>query len=243
MASFQLELKGLPANDLGWTPWSAEIAKNQSKALTGPEFKERDGANFQAVSIPLRLGDLDKINDGLVGYFVPDASGGIANMDYSTYYAYTNAHSPVINPDTGNTLSQADGSMTYQPIKLTANGPTQYAAMLVDPQASIHATSGILPVKSIDIPAYFYADALKKISVSFLMAPILSTHNNVEKGVTVLPIPEEKQGKWVWNQISGGSWLPKTKVSGKVPTKLTLDFDPQTIEEGWLTWKPLDDPS
>jgi hypothetical protein len=243
LASFQLDLKGLPANDLGWTPWNTEIKNNNTKALTGPEFKERDSAKFTDVSFPVRLGNLNKINDGLVGYFVPEPLGGIDNMDYSHYFAYTNGDSPVINPDTGNVLNQADGSMTYQPIKLTANGPTQYAAMLVDPQAPIHATSGVLPVKSIDIPAYFYADALKKISVSFLMAPVLSTQRNVEKGVTVLPIPEEKQGKWVWNQISDGSWIPKTTVSGKVPTKLTLDFGHQTIEEGWLTWEPLDDPS
>ncbi|GHE55768.1 hypothetical protein [Roseivirga thermotolerans] len=241
LASFKLDLKGLPANDLGWVPFNEDAKKDKDRGMNkGQDFIPRENSNFTNVNFPIRLGKLDKVNDGLVGYFVPNASGGIGNMDYGKYYAYTHNDSPVINPDTGGLTGQPAGSMANEPIQLTASGTTAYAAMLVDPQASIHATSGILPVKAIDIPAYFYADALKKISVSFLMAPVLQKKN----AGMVLPIPEEKDGKWKWNSVSSSNtWNTPEKVSGKLPKKLTLDYDPQIVQEGWLTWFAPDDPS
>jgi hypothetical protein len=70
--------------------------------------------------------------------------------------------------------------------------------MLLDPRGSVHATSGILPVKSISLPPNKYAAALQAIEITFLSTPVLTDNDKMR-----LPLPNE--GGYVW------SWLQKEK--------------------------------
>ena len=63
---FVLELQGLPALDQSWAAFDAAVAAN---TVDG-----RADAGFPAVGIPVRLGNLSRIDDGLLGYFVDDWS-------------------------------------------------------------------------------------------------------------------------------------------------------------------------
>jgi len=56
-------------------------------------------------------------------------------------------------------------SLAEDPIKV---------GLLMDPRAAVHLTSGILPVKRIDIPVEQFAKALNNIQLAFLTAPVLS---------------------------------------------------------------------
>ncbi len=70
--------------------------------------------------------------------------------------------------------------------------PTQLT-MLLDPHGIVHATSGILPVKTIQIPPQFYTQALKQLSINFLSAPIITPANQIQ-----ISLPQEPGHSWSW---------------------------------------------
>jgi hypothetical protein len=74
-----------------------------------------------------------------------------------------------------------------QPLNITQsiNSPPHKLTLLLDPRGAVHATSGILPTKAIQIPADQFVEALRNIEVTFLTAPILT-----EKRVRHLPVLE-----------------------------------------------------
>ena len=148
--SLNLNLQGSPATNQSWPTFINQVNNGAPKTTNG----------FEQVKIPVRLGDLSQYNDGLIGYY--KESDGVAN--YKTLYAEAAQDEKYISPP------PADN------IQLTAvDSDVQFFTMLVDPRAAIHATSGILPVKSIDIPTGQYASALNRMETLFLNYPDFST--------------------------------------------------------------------
>jgi len=72
----------------------------------------------------------------------------------------------------------------------------------------VHASSGIVPVKAIDIPPEQYQDALRNIEVSFLSAPILTDRNQVQ-----IPLPLTPGGSWSWLEKYPGGWQETAVVA------------------------------
>ncbi len=73
--------------------------------------------------------------------------------------------------------------------------------------------SGILPVKPISIPKDQYQDALKKIDITFLTAPVLSTEDHLK-----VSLPKEPGYEWDWLEKTGDrQWtkIPQTVVIEK----------------------------
>jgi hypothetical protein len=153
-ASVQLQYKGKLAIDL--------TENSFLQYIQGKGFISQD---FDQIQVPVRLGDLSLVNDGLVGYF--KASDAI---NASTFQAEDETDSLL--------LSTADPQSTR-------------LLMLVDPRAKIHATSGVLPIKSIEIPPDQYADALKKMEFTFLASPVLSPQADMK-----MPLPAETNSQW-----------------------------------------------
>lgn len=77
----------------------------------------------------------------------------------------------------------------------------------MDPRGKVHATSGILPTKAIDLPPSHYTEALRNIEITFLTAPILTEAYKVS-----LPLPNEAGYAWSWLQKERLSWKEVSTV-------------------------------
>jgi hypothetical protein len=116
-----------------------------------------------------------------------------------------------------------------EPVNLyqSIDDPPQKLTMLVDPHGPVHAVSGILPTKSIEIPADQYAEALRKLEVSFLAAPILTG-----PGKLAVPLPDEPGYQWSWLAREKGRWQETGDID-KVDPKAHFSGQSQIVE-GWL---------
>lgn len=199
-ASLDLQIQGLPAVHAGW-----------SQLLQDMQRTSRDDDDFPLVVFPVRLGEYQQLNDGLVGYWLEQEGGYADNVFYS----------PQSDP-VANTLikTHADDAA---PLKLTLGAAPSTLAMLIDPRGQVHATSGVMPVKAIDIPPQQYAAALKAIEVLFLCSPILSGPDKVG-----LPLPTEPGFQWSWVGAGGSP-----ADLGPASTQATFRATP-SILEGWL---------
>jgi hypothetical protein len=186
-------------------------------------------ASFAQVRFPVRLGETIRANDGLVGYFIgktPDA--------YKTFYAPS-------APENGKRQVVAPPSKGRERLSLApADKDTKTVTMLVDPRAPIHASTGILPVKSIAIAPAQFADALRSIAVTFLSAPVLSSGER-----TAVAVPSEVGHAWSWLTLQTSplnrdkrEWRtqeivapPNTRAAFAAPPRLT---------EGWLRLYPAE---
>lgn len=243
-AELRLELAGLPAANATLTAVQAAMAANG----TGPyDWTRRDDAGLRAVNVPVRLGDRNHLSDGLVGYLIdgPDA--------YDTLYApaATAATGTGVRRPAPDTLCLTPRPALDPPAAPYPGAAQQTAALrdatarsirtavtlLIDPRASVHATTGILPVKAIDLPAETYARALRSIEVSFFTHPVLRGAQGLE-----LPIPDEAGFQWRWTMgvKQDGTAQPQVEA---LPAPRTGDrahfrYSPQLAQDGWLTLVP-----
>ncbi|MDX1520682.1 MAG: hypothetical protein R3264_03565 [Anaerolineae bacterium] len=125
---------------------------------------------------------------------------------------------------------------------LSLAAPPRTYTMLFDPRGKIHATTGILPTKIIDIPPDQFKTALSRIEVSFLSTPILTENrppDPVEKqpGELDLPVPLEPGYTWSWTEAEpGGDWNNDRKI--KPVNSQAHHVGKQIIREGWLVLRP-----
>lgn len=215
-AMLQLELSGGPVYNQSWTAIKEEEYETDNR--------------FTDVLFPVILGDMKKVDDGLIGYFKEGATG----YNYSSFYtqaASGTGGNGVIRPDETNiTLSCSKGKGAF----LT---DARHVLMLMDPRASVHATTGVLPTKAIDIPASMYTDTLSILEVTFLITPVLHGTGSLN-----IPLPKEEGYQWSWvEEIStteGNEWLINSDINP--PTgQAVYNFTPQVITEGWLRLNPV----
>ena len=136
----------------------------------------------------MRIGDFRQLGDGLVGFWQETADG----LDITF-------NAPLSDPiDDPHIRTHADGEIT---VLQSPGSPAHTLTMLVDPRGAVHATCGVLPVKTIDIPAEQYTDALGRIEVTFTTGPILSSPHDVE-----VPLPTEQEHTWSWVEVAGSGW-------------------------------------
>lgn len=218
-------LSGLPAIE------QSREAFDAVKSDPGYIEKNRWSAEFAKVRVPLLLGDGDNAHDGLVGYFV---QGQNAADTYRTFYSHSAAaggSSDVVAPP----LS-GEGRLSLAPADM---GP-RTVVMLVDPRAAVHANVGLLPVKRIALPPSLYADALKRIDATFLVAPVLGGADRMD-----LPVPAEVGHAWSWltrqvdaerlnhDGVSVRKWTVQDLVVSPNP-RAAFSAQPLRMREGWL---------
>lgn len=203
-----------------------------------------DDNGFSSVQFPVIIGDLKQMNDGLIGYFKqkPDHSGYDMQTFYSEGADSTDAH--VVTPGSTNILLSLTPKISSDPKHLDVTEPpenqenTEKLLMLVDPRAQVHATMGILPTQSIDIPPDQYAGILSTLEMTFLSAPILRP-----TGGLTLPLPKEEGYEWSWveeDPVPGSTkidWIVDAAVD-KATGNAVWNYTPQILTEGWLRLNP-----
>jgi hypothetical protein len=217
-ASVQLVLQGLPHPNVSWDAFKTDI--NNSNTLA------RSCDKFNNVLFPVKIGDHHNFEDGVVGYFTQN--GPSCAINYSNFHTIDDNISnfencPVKLRPYAFALDEKDRSndMTLG----------QNIALLVDPRGSINAITGILPIKTINIPEDQYIKALKSIYVTFFTGPVISSLEE-NKSISI-PISIEHGNKWSWVELETNTnkWVEKS-----VPQTLDDSIFNHPIQafEGWL---------
>lgn len=213
--SLELKLKGRPAT-------------NQSPTLEfsgdDPTKYKRTTHQFEEVKIPVRLGEYEQLNDGLIGYWVETPQS-----DNIFYAPQTEA---IDDPRIKTRAKNKD----HFNVAINASQQPQLLTMIVEPQGGIHATSGVLPAKQIQIPPDQYAQALKNIEIAFLTAPLISTASQLN-----ISLPKEAGYEWSWMQQTNENWnevsengrVKQSDMKAEFPTAW-LSLWNQLLLKGWL---------
>jgi hypothetical protein len=176
-AAVNLELRGLAAVGQSWADLRADLARTT---------RTTDG--FEAVRVPVRLGDYRRLGDGLVGFWRESGDGYL-----DVFYAPLSE--PVDDPAIRTHTDEE------APFDLSLTGPSEVVTMLVDPRGAVNATCGVLPVKTISIPTEQYVDALSRIEVTFVAGPLLAPD-----AVLDLPLLDEPGASWAWVERVATGW-------------------------------------
>jgi hypothetical protein len=181
--------------------------------ITDLRREKRETNEIERVNVPVRLGERYRLNDGLVGYWPEDAKQNLERTFYTT----------------GNESDSHDLQLRLD----TSSHKT--LTLLVDPRGDVHATTGMLPVKSIHIPRTMYSPALKNINITFLASPIVTGMDQV-----ALPLPVEMGYKWSWLAKERFAWkeIAQTGIVRKDDVFQKFD-DPEglwkhLLKKGWL---------
>lgn len=191
---------------------------------------------FAKVSYPVVLGDIDQLDDGLIGYY--RMSGG--GYDLTTFFtegASGTGSSGVVQP-TQQSLLLTPTPAFADPQPPPLDGETTRVLLLVDPRASVHAVTGILPTQSLQIPPDIAADALSGLELWYLVAPALKAASGF-----AIPVPREGGYSLSWLEQDADTqgnpiWAPP--VAGITPAAkgAVSDYSPQSLTEGWLRLNP-----
>ncbi|MDW3191463.1 MAG: hypothetical protein R8G66_03835 [Cytophagales bacterium] len=193
-----LEVKGNLANNQSWNAFRADL--NASKRTTN---------DFEKVLFPLRVGDRSQLNDGLVGYWKEDETNQLSSAFYTTI-----ASGVVTNAD----IVAFEDARTHLQQSIDAEG--QNLTMLVDPNGSVHAHSGVLPTKSIAIPSSKFAKAIQNINITFLSTPIITPRDLV-----AVSLPNEAGFNWSWVAKHGQTWKTVDAVGSVTINDFTIRFN------------------
>ncbi len=217
-----LNLMGTPQFNQSWSVLNLNLRTNS--------LAETDN-DFTKIDFPVVLGNLQDINDGLIGYFKFNQT----NYDWSNFYTMgaSPGNSSGVQIPLQNTVvlkPYPDASST------TLVDATQKLLLLIDPRTMIHATTGILPTISIVIPSDMYSDTLRTLEMTFLTTPILSGSSALN-----VPLPNEAGYQWSWIQEkmldNTLRWQTRGDINNSVPNGLWT-YTPQTLLEGWLRINP-----
>lgn len=231
-ASLQLELKGLLAMNQSWDVFWQDLHNGRRG--------DADTDRVRDVDFPVRLGEHRQLNDGLGGYWV-EAEHGALSADFFAPQSDIDDSSVTKREHLIHTYADgADETVRERTSKLQLlvklNGPPVELTLLVDPRGKVHATSGILPVQSVEIPADQYAAALRALEVSFLSAPILCQRRQAGAAAQApeLPLPEEPGYQWRWVERDANfEWQAATTPTGQVSRQAHF-AGPLEVREGWL---------
>ncbi|KAG8533527.1 uncharacterized protein KY384_001267 [Bacidia gigantensis] len=190
--------------------WSLELSTKpktiqstlESQRHSLPDRSLLPGGSSKYYQWPLKLGDVDMLTDGLVGYFASSDSPTPSNeLDLTKIYTYPrrteqpNARSPSpplvpLDQDTYPKMtafwldpndsgakyldSIEAGSAKYDEQR---QSKMQVFGAIMDPFLPVTGYSSILPIRSLKLPTYMWETALQKITNFFHAGPLLVPAN------------------------------------------------------------------
>jgi len=207
-ASLRFETAGLPAHRRGLG--SGKDGKEDPEDIL-------DTSGFEKVKWPVRLGDLNARNDGLIGVFqCPPVPPGRVIDARALFY-------PVWGED-----ESASKPFAVQDFKIDCDQPLRLT-MLIDPQARVHATTGALPRAFLELTPEDVIGSKRVRDVFFQTAPLLAASDTPQ-----MPRPSDDYGEWSWAfrpQVT--RWKLDPKIV-EATDRASFSGARPTITEGWL---------
>jgi hypothetical protein len=187
--------------------------------------------------IAVRLGELTRTDDGVLGYFVDDdytrftpvspevlaaARAGGRQTGQLSVLGSDSAGDPAVTPITHPFVDD-----TEQPL-LTRPGQRVALTVLMTPGGSVHATTGVLPRVGISLARDWVADALQRLSPAFRVGPVLVDPNTVRlPRITALP-----QAQVLTARIDETTWKDSS-IAAATQDALLPDEQP-LFREGYI---------
>ncbi|WP_149183102.1 discoidin domain-containing protein [Streptomyces sp. TRM49041] len=184
----------------------AELAiQLQGPPLTNPSWQQildPDHEDYPDYTWPVRLGNPELLEDGLIGYYASQSGPG-----GDTHYGVLNTvekkppRDRYLNPiTTGTDLA----------LRATPSGESQvhHLTLLAHPHTAIHATTDILPVADLALDADLVHKALARIEASFRLDPLLAPTRAGNQTATAFDTLSEMPGHGLANLLDGdlGTW-------------------------------------
>ena len=164
----QLDLAGDTVLHQGWKRFAADMAR--------PDKAPRDDDGVSGLQVPVRIGDIGLLDDGLVVCWEESLVDGRLVMGPARFAK----DEPVVH--------------------LTPNGPSKHMTVVFDPRGVLHGSCGLLPVKRITVPPVHYLDALHALQIGFDIGPVLRAENAI-----ALPVPSLDGHMWHWAERKAGT--------------------------------------
>ena len=168
----------------------------------------------------VRLGSVTKSIDGLLGYFVND--------DYSRFMSVI----PFEQSGTSSTPSAGSIDHDYVTFDNTIDLLPEhdvFLTLLMNPQASVHLTCGVLPQKEITLLRDHWEDALSRIAPTFKVGPVLVDPTSVR-----MPIDDAKPNLiWRWVHRETPSDWKESEIQDS-DSLAGLPQGKMTAYEGWI---------
>ena len=185
---------------------------NQSWANT---FADDDNGVTQT-AFQLRFGSLALRDDGLIGYF-----------DDGQYGTFNAVHYPS-GLDTASHYVKQIGGKEGNYLSVTPNAAPSFITLLMDPRGSLHASSGILPVKDVVLPQRFVNGALANMEVTFRVGSLLTPLAAIQ-----IPRLAEQNGAWSWiSHTSPTDFVVEPIAFSSANANLSAPVT--EIKDGWL---------
>ena len=221
------------------------------------EVKEPVVPDASGRPLPVKLGSLAQWGDGLFGYFVDDdyrrlhlsdgavarfarelgpGQGFLQRIDRVPPWFSTFAHDLAGDAATGR------APVTHPLVDSTSvlwilPGQVVRLTLLVDPHATVHATTGYLPHKSIGMRRRWMAPGLARIAPTFRFGPLLVDPNSVR-----MPVARDVGGTWSWvSRAAPGVW--NAAAVSNTPGDGAIPVDRPEATEGWLRLVPDPEPA
>ncbi|MFD0169088.1 discoidin domain-containing protein [Streptomyces decoyicus] len=188
----------------------------QGPPLISPNWNdalELSAEGYPDYTWPIRLGDPERLADGLIGYYASSTGPG-GHTDYTRL----NAVAPAPG-DSDYVQPIAKGRDLALPARPGDEPVTHQLTLLAAPHAPVHATTGILPVAALGLDADLVHQALARIRASFRLDPLLAPARTTEQQASSplgsaegLPLAHLLDGNlstyWLSAQhASAGSWV------------------------------------
>lgn len=204
-------------------------------------------AGLDSLRLPVRLGALTHWQDGLFAYFVDDNYRAVrcANSAVASFAREVGPRRGFLGPINDVTnyyLHFADdlgiGKQPSNPVThpyiddsgiLWVVPNHEYAlTLLVEPHTLVHATTCLLPRKSIGLRREWIAPPLARIAPTFRFGPVLIDPRRVR-----MPVATNLLGSWTWSHRADVNRWQEDSVAADSGDAI-LSPDPVTGQEGWL---------
>ena len=176
----------------------------------------RDPTEIRSAAVPVRLGELAQLQDGLLGYYVAD--------DFRTLH--------LLDPAVAELAAQAAGGALAPMLDATGvfdlyPGVVVPLVLLMTPGSDLHVRTGLLPPKRIGLMREWTAAALSRLSPSLRFGPVLR-----EETATRLPVPADIRGTWLWHRRPAPAQWARDEIVGA--SAAALPQRPAQASDGWL---------
>jgi hypothetical protein len=183
-----------------------ELAGSPATSQLWPDTGHDNDGGITQASFPAELGSSSLDDDGLVGCFL-DTDPGHLSSPYGP---------------------SASGYVTASPVTLTIGRPAALT-LLLHPQGTVHAFTGILPPVSAALPAQFQLAPIRAAEMTFRTGPLLSPPTAV-----TIPPPAFGHGDWAWLQYDDPAQAAQPRPLSRADTSAQLLDVPPSLREGWL---------